>query len=138
MVTFQIPKTDFHTWISSEFPNLSRDHYRLTSPISDEYNCIAWAAEDTEKWWWPSEDGFWPDSLPLVDALANFIQAFQLQGYLPCDNGELEAGYEKVVLYQSCRWSDKAHGEAASERPLEQQARESMGHRTPQPRGVGL
>jgi hypothetical protein len=100
MVTFQIAKTDFHVWIRKEFPSLLSDHYRLTSPIADDYNCIAWAADDTQRWWWPSEDGFWPDGLPLLDTLDNFIEAFALEGYVPCDNGDLEAGYEKVVMYQ--------------------------------------
>jgi hypothetical protein len=33
------------------FPRLRGTAYRITSPASEVYNCIAWAAGDTEHWW---------------------------------------------------------------------------------------
>ncbi|HEY7428267.1 MAG TPA: hypothetical protein VH682_28795 [Gemmataceae bacterium] len=35
------------------FPRLNGTAYRITSPASDVYNCIAWAAGETNRWWWP-------------------------------------------------------------------------------------
>lgn len=85
--------------IGANFPNLQGDEYEVTSPQSRDYNCIAWAADDTEKWWWPSLDDHWPDGVPRVNKIDNFILAFQRLGYHVCEDGELEARYEKVALY---------------------------------------
>ena len=37
--------------IEITFPNLEAGNYAVTSPSTPEYNCIAWAAGDTETWW---------------------------------------------------------------------------------------
>lgn len=87
--------------IKANFPNLQEDEYEVTSPQTREYNCIAWAAEDTENWWWPSVDGHWPDGVPRVSTIDTFILAFQQRGYEVCDDGDFEAQYEKVALYAS-------------------------------------
>jgi hypothetical protein len=44
------------------FPRLRGTAYRITSSASDVYNCIAWAANDTEHWWWPGDPArtYWP------------------------------------------------------------------------------
>jgi hypothetical protein len=39
-------------------PNLTERNYRITSPPSLEYNCVAWAAGDTDHWWQPGV--YWP------------------------------------------------------------------------------
>jgi hypothetical protein len=106
-LAFHIPKTDFHKWIRNQFPGLAPAQYKLTSQISGDYNCIGWAADDTDRWWWPSEDGYWPDVLPLVNTLENFVNAFRLLGYSPCDTADLETGYEKVVIYRGADGSIK-------------------------------
>lgn len=85
--------------IKANFPNLQDDEYEVTSPQTREYNCIAWAADDTENWWWPSVDDHWPDGVPRVNTVENFILAFQRLGYEVCDDGDFEAQYEKVALY---------------------------------------
>ncbi len=33
------------------FPLVADAGYRVTSPPAPRYNCIAWAAADTRKWW---------------------------------------------------------------------------------------
>ena len=38
-------------WIERDFPNLLTTGYEITSPDTIDYNCIAWAAEDNERWW---------------------------------------------------------------------------------------
>lgn len=98
-MAFSIPKIDVRVWLHAEFPNLKHEQYKVTSSYSDEYNCVGWAAGDTERWWWPSEDGYWPEDLPLEDTIENFIRAFQKLDYQSCADDFCEAGYEKVVLY---------------------------------------
>lgn len=106
-MAFSIPDIDMHAWLQAEFPNLKNEQYKVTSLYSDEYNCIAWAANDTESWWWPSEDGYWPEDLPLTETRENFIRAFQRLDYQPCADGAFETGYEKVVIYVSADGSVK-------------------------------
>ncbi len=84
------------------FPNLLAGEYRKTSDESDEYNCIAWAAGDTTRWWWPRPQGrrdYWPKEAPNEVTVEAFVVAFRLQGYEPCDTGDLEDQYEKVAIY---------------------------------------
>jgi hypothetical protein len=86
-------------WIRALFPNLPAAEYRETSEQSCLYNCIAWAAEDVDNWWWPSEDSFWPVDI-VDDAVGSFEDAFRAShNYEPCDNGQLEVGFQKVAVY---------------------------------------
>lgn len=86
-------------WITALFPNLPASEYLETSEQSCLYNCIAWAAEDVDHWWWPSEDAFWP--VDIVDeSVRSFADAFRVsRSYEPCDHGELEAGFQKVAIF---------------------------------------
>jgi hypothetical protein len=81
-----------------DFPRLTRQNHRVTSPASIEYNCIAWAAGDTENWWQPG--AFWPVESDTpeygIEALA---AAFRAPGFEPCDDDGPEQGFEKVALY---------------------------------------
>jgi hypothetical protein len=87
--------------LESVFPQLSRSAYSITSSSTPEYNCIAWAAGDTERWWWPVAGSFtyWPPNIPLQVSLDAFIKAFGTLGFIPCDDPDMEQGYEKVALY---------------------------------------
>lgn len=73
----------------------------MTSPSTAEYNCIAGAAGDTERWWWPISGSFayWPLNIPLQETLEAFIEAFAVLGYSPCEDTEFEEGHEKIALY---------------------------------------
>jgi hypothetical protein len=85
----------------ADFPNLISDSYEITSDPTPEYNCIAYAAGDQENWWWPDlSDSYWPKDAPRKECIDAFIQAYWQSGkYEPCDDGSLEAGYEKVAIY---------------------------------------
>jgi hypothetical protein len=63
------------------------------------YNCIAWAAGDTERWWWPSGDDYWPFWSSRVESISSFVKAFRWLGYRICKNSRLEFAFEKVALY---------------------------------------
>ena len=90
--------------IEQIFPRLRGAVYQLTSPQSDRYNCIAWAAGDDAHWWWPDEPGqpessFWPPGVPRAETLDAFCEAFATLGYAVCDDEQPEANYEKIALF---------------------------------------
>lgn len=90
--------------LEAVFPGLGTSFYRVTSPISRIYNCIAWAAGDTGAWWWPDSDpdndaAYWPPGIERVETLAAFVAGFATLGYLPCQNADLESGFEKVAFF---------------------------------------
>jgi len=80
------------------FPNLTDGNHEITSPRTIKYNCIAWAARNTERWWQPG--AYWPvGSLREDYGIGNVIAAFESLGYEECDDGALEDGFEKLALY---------------------------------------
>jgi hypothetical protein len=87
--------------LRDDFPNLAAEGYSETSPATEDYNCIAWAAGRDDDWWWPDPGftSYWPEAAPRTETLAAFQAAFALLGYEPCDDGSLERGFEKVALY---------------------------------------
>ncbi len=89
--------------LASAFPNLTVSNHRLTSPVDGRYNCIAFAAADTESWWWPTPQPiagyYWPPNAPRETTLEAFKLAFQEIGYEECLSGDLVSGKEKVAIY---------------------------------------
>ena len=83
------------------FPLLSADNYRVTSPASRHYNCVAWAAGDSQRWWWPDEQevGFWPAGVPREQTVDAFVRAYRTLGFEVCQDAALEHGFEKVAIY---------------------------------------
>ncbi len=80
------------------FPLLT-GRYRHTSPQTPDYNCIAWAAGDSTRFWWPRTPYYWPPGVARDETLAGFVAAYATLGYAPCDDGVFVAGQEKVALY---------------------------------------
>jgi hypothetical protein len=78
------------------FPRLNFTVSTITSDESPLFNCIAYAADDDQHWWWPTSH--WPIAW-REEAVDCFIAAFCTLRYLPCRHGDLEHGYEKVALY---------------------------------------
>lgn len=98
----------------SNYPKLQSSGFKTTSDKSAEYNCIAWAAGDSERWWWPYVDpppySFWPEGVPREETLHAFLTAFRTLGYSPCHNTRFESGFEKVAFFGE---PDKAPKHAA-------------------------
>lgn len=82
------------------FPALPFMRETITSNEDPNFNCIAFAAEDAEHWWWPTR--FWPIDR-REETVACFIEAFATLGYTPCKHGRLEYGHQKVVIYANAR-----------------------------------
>ena len=87
--------------LENTFPNLQRENYKITSPQSTDYNCIAWAVHDIDTWWWPDSNniGYWPQNAPRQVSLEAFIKAFETLSYKVCNSGEYEDGFEKIAIY---------------------------------------
>ena len=83
------------------FPILKASGYTISSPATIEYNCIAWAAGDSEAWWWPDpfNQYYWPSEIIREESIDAFVKAFEFLGYTICPDAEYEKGYEKVAIY---------------------------------------
>ena len=88
-------------WAYDKFPNLKRrgSGFAITSPRDPSYNCIAWAAGDATKYWWPADDAHWPKNVVKECTIQAFSDAFSTLNYVECADGTLEAGFEKLALY---------------------------------------
>jgi hypothetical protein len=101
-----------------EFPNLTHENYRVTSPPSADYNCIAWSMGDTEHWWQPGV--FWPVQTSADDYGTGVLeQAFVGLGFEACADATLDPGFEKVALYG--KPSFYTHAAPTAERQVDQQ-----------------
>ena len=73
----------------------------MTSAQDKSYNCIGFAAGETNRFWWPDPNGqyYWPDQAPRKCTLHAFVQAFKLIGYEQCKDGTLEPDLVKVAIF---------------------------------------
>ena len=87
--------------IEHAFPSLVGTAYSEESPVTDSYNCIAYAFGDTKNSWWPTKDFgyYWPPEFPFDDSVEVLKRIFRLHGYSDCPDMEAESGYEKVAIY---------------------------------------
>lgn len=90
------------------FPGLASDpHFKITSPATPNYNCIAWACNYNDRWMQPPSitappfDSivYWPDGVTQGLDVSCLIEAFKSKGYQLCDNAKHEDGFIKVALY---------------------------------------
>ncbi|MBV6519051.1 MAG: hypothetical protein DYG84_08245 [Candidatus Brocadia sp. AMX3] len=87
--------------IEKAFPNLRVSGYSITSPVTPEYNCIAWAAGETESWWEPDPLSlyYWPSNTPRQYTAEAYKKAYEKIGYAVCNNPAYEEGFEKIAVY---------------------------------------
>jgi hypothetical protein len=123
------------TNLSRDFPKLTKNNHTVTSPADTSYNCIAWAACETNRVWWPDQwgIGYWPRTVRREETLKAFELAYRALGYRKCENGELERGFEKVAIFvdgtgapthaarqlPSGRWTSKCGGSVDIEHELD-------------------
>ena len=76
-----------------DFPNLRTSTFCKTSEATSEYNCVAWAAGETDRWWWPdsTRKKFWPRKARREVTMEAFVEAFQSLGYEQCESSILAA-----------------------------------------------
>jgi hypothetical protein len=88
--------------LESIFPGLAKGVYAVTSAQSKRYNCVAWAAGDTDNWWWPgpnTEVEHWPAAVTRAETLDAFREVFATLGYVVCQGEDLDPGFEKIALF---------------------------------------
>lgn len=87
--------------LAKHFPNLHNGNHVVMSPETVSYNCIAWAAGDTERWWSPDRFGlyYWPHGVPREETLHAFQEVYHQLGYTDCENANFEEGFEKIALF---------------------------------------
>ncbi len=87
--------------LEEHFPRLKATAYRATSPETPAYNCIAWAAGDTSRWWWPDAMlvAYWPPGAPREDTVGAVASTCEILGYEECEESGVEPGYEKLAIY---------------------------------------
>lgn len=81
------------------FSNLGPTDYCVTSDETQQYNCIAWAAGRSDRWWWPDPQEFWPHGVPRENTIDAFKLAFSRMRYRVCKSSEFEMGFEKIAIY---------------------------------------
>lgn len=83
------------------FAGLRGAGYQISSEQDHSYNCIAWAADDITRWWWPINPPFsyWPGEVASDVTPQSFIRAFEKLGYKPCEDGRPEEAFEKVAIF---------------------------------------
>ena len=94
---------DTSSWAKSlteKFPRLSGKDFEIVGESSSRYNCIAYAAGDTDRWWDNSGGRYWPDTAARSDSIESLIEVFASLGFQRCQDSSLESGYEKVALYE--------------------------------------
>lgn len=100
----------FSPKIRNQLPRLSQANSRKTSEADPRYNCFGWAAFGNESIYMaPVPPGyFWPEGVPRNCKLESVVQAFTSLGFVPCDNGELEHGFEKIAIYATSGYAEHA------------------------------
>ena len=82
------------------FPNAKTEGYTDRSPKCKFYNCIAWAAGEILRPWWPNSNmAYWPDNVPSRVTVFAFLRLFRSLGYESCPDDSYEEGYEKIAIY---------------------------------------
>ena len=85
------------------YQSLRNSSYSVTSPKTPNYNCIALAAGEEHRPWWPipydTAPYYWPLGEQEDESLEVFIECFRSLGYEICDDDNLDQGFEKVAIY---------------------------------------
>ena len=89
--------------IEALFPSLKADGYDKSSEYDEAYNCFAFATSETTKRIDPSGDPdcVWPNDILQTPFLTSFIEYYRSKGFVICDNGDPEIGFEKIALYKN-------------------------------------
>jgi hypothetical protein len=84
-----------------EFPNLAQTSYAVTSPETVVYNCVAFAAGEDHRQWWPDSMNvaYWPNNVSRSETVDSFLSAFRTIGYSPCESAVPDATFEKIAIF---------------------------------------
>ena len=88
--------------ILSAFPSLHHDiNWKINSPEDGSYNCLAYAAVITDKFFWPGNrpEYTWHKDVPMDTQLPTLILFYEKHEFIECENFDFENGYQKIALY---------------------------------------
>ncbi len=88
------------TWLNVSFPKLRDEGFTVVDPPSDRYNCIAYAAGDTNRWWDHTPRRYWPSYATRSEQIESLQEVFIGLGFEECDDSSIEPGYQKIALYE--------------------------------------
>lgn len=83
------------------FPYLTTENFEIVGPPSGRYNCIAYAAGDTSKRWDNHLGRYWPPWATRSSSMQSLKEVFAGLQYEECQDGNHEAGYQKLALYEA-------------------------------------
>ncbi len=84
------------------FPQLDQQqrNWRPKSEPTEDYNCIAFAAGDETRRWWPVAGRYWPPGFPRDETIENFEMVFsRWLGYRKCRSDQPEPGMENIAIF---------------------------------------
>jgi hypothetical protein len=90
------------SWTTGQLPHLAEgDNCEVTSKKTPKYNCIAWAAGEDFRNWWPDpmKKGYWPPGVSRAITVGAFIEAYGTLGFKLAYDGTLQAGIQKLAIY---------------------------------------
>ena len=93
--------SEWRQTLAAAFPRLAREAYQIVGEPTRRFNCIAYAAGDTNEWWEPTGGRYWPDHATRTQRIEGLVEVFGGLDYEQCGDSGLEAGYEKVALYET-------------------------------------
>lgn len=105
--------------IISLFPKLKSDtDFKITSPATPNYNCLAWACNYSNRWMQPpaitlpplDSVVYWPPGAKQGVGIDCLIDAFKVEGFIVCNNWQHEESFQKIALYvkNGTEWSHAA------------------------------
>ena len=81
------------------FPKLSSEGFEIVERASYQYNCIAFAAGNTNRWWDHNRNHYWPEYAARSNSIESLKEVFVGMGFERCADSSREDGYRKVALY---------------------------------------
>lgn len=87
------------SWPQRDHPYLNAGNCQITSPATNAYNCIAWAAGNSRQWWDPHPLYHWPKGVPREVSLDAIFQVYERLGFTACVGGEPEEGFDKIAIF---------------------------------------
>ena len=87
--------------ISIRLPGLDASDFAITSTKTEEYNCIAWALKEDDRWWSHNDllGHYWPEGVRRAGTVSAYQAALATEGFEICDSGEVVDGVEKIALF---------------------------------------
>jgi hypothetical protein len=87
----------------ADFPNLLSEGFVPRSPVTPLYNCIAWAAGESHRWWDVQIGYYWPIKNRSM-TLDVVVEAFATRGFEECDAAECkkpqhEPSFQRIAIY---------------------------------------